>query len=186
MRSLGAKFNYRNLQALGRHVLDNSETNEYHNQMLDPRTGKPLHKIISARFTQSFADRYGIVSRALTGKHKNSPRKMLFIEKQVAHHLGVLARQFRSGELKGDDVENADETHFVIDMDNGRTLGFSGQEEVKYADAVSGGEEMTMVVRISSGRDAKIEAFKNANRSYPIRGVPDDICGVSYRSGPKG
>ena len=75
-------------------------------------------------------------------------------------------------------------------MDNGRTLGFSGQEEVKYADAVSGGEGMTMVVRIIGGRDAKVEApfmvFKNANRSYPIRGVPDGICGVSYRSGPKG
>ena len=102
----------------------------------------------------------------------------------------MLAREFRSYERKEDDVENADEMHFVIDMENGRTLGFSGQEEVKYADAVSGGEGMTMVVRISGGCDAKMEApfmvFKNANRSYPIRGVPDDICGVSYRSGPKG
>lgn len=28
--------------------------------------------------------------------------------------------------------------------------------------------------------------FKYQDRSYPIRGVPDDLPGVSYRTGPKG
>ena len=28
--------------------------------------------------------------------------------------------------------------------------------------------------------------FKNANTSYPIAGVPDEQCNVSYRTGPKG
>ena len=49
---------------------------------------------------------------------------------------------------------------------------------------------MTMVVRISGGRRSMIEApmliFTNPNRSYPIRGVDDNILGVSYRTGPKG
>ena len=47
-----------------------------------------------------------------------------------------------------------------------------------------------MMVRISGGRDAIVEApfmiFQNANRSYPIQRVPDNLPGVSYRSGPKG
>eukprot|EP00644_Phytophthora_capsici_P012335 jgi/Phyca11/121804/e_gw1.46.284.1 len=28
--------------------------------------------------------------------------------------------------------------------------------------------------------------FQNKNRSYPIRGLKDDVAGVTYRSGPKG
>ena len=48
-------------------------------------------------------------------------------------------------------MENVDETHFVINMDNGRSLGFRGDSTVKYADVVAGGESMTLVVRISGG-----------------------------------
>ena len=190
LRKLGVKFNYKNLQSLGKHLLENSSSDEYNSLMLDSRTQRQLHTFITARSTQSFADRFGIVSRALTGKHKLSPAKIERLEKQVAYHLGVMARGFRSGELNEDCIENADETHFVIDVDNVRTLGFSGESEVKYADSVSGGDGMTMVVRLSGGKDAKIQppfmVFKNANRSYPIRSVPDNVSGVSYRSGPKG
>lgn len=80
-------------------------------------------------------------------------------------------------------------------MDNGRTLGFSGEIDVniyliKYTDGLLGGEGMTVLLRISGGCDAKFEApfmvFQNIARSYPIRGVPDDVPGVSYRTGPKG
>jgi hypothetical protein len=49
-------------------------------------------------------------------------------------------------------VENADETHLVVNMDNGRTLGMIGDEDVKYADVVSGGTGMTRLVRISGGK----------------------------------
>ena len=190
LRKLGVKFNYRNLQSLGKHLLENSSSDEYNSLMLDSRTQRQLHTFITARFTQSFADRFGIVSRALTGKYKLSPANIERLEKQVAYHLGFMARGFRSGKLNEDCIENVNETHFFFDVDNGRTLGFSGESEVKYADAVSGGEGMTMVVRLSGGRDAKIQpsfmVFKNANRSYPIRGVPDNVSGVFYRSEPKG
>lgn len=75
-------------------------------------------------------------------------------------------------------------------MDNGRKLGFSGEEDIKYADAVSGGEGMTMLVRLSDGRNVKIKqpfmVLKNSNCSYPISGVADDVPRVSYPSGPKG
>ena len=61
---------------------------------------------------------------------------------------------------------------------------------VKYADVVAGGEAMTMVVRISGGRESSLEAsmiiFTNANNNYPIRRLEDSIPGVSYHTSPKG
>lgn len=47
-------------------------------------------------------------------------------------------------------------THFVIDVDTGRMMAFTGDEEVKYTEAVSGGEGMNIGLRISRGRHAKI------------------------------
>lgn len=55
------------------------------------------------------------------------------------------------------DISNVDETHFVINVDNGRTLGFYDMEEMKHAEVVSGGEWFTMVVRLSGEREARIE-----------------------------
>ncbi|RHY02925.1 hypothetical protein DYB36_008092 [Aphanomyces astaci] len=69
---------------------------------------------------------------------------------------------------------------------NGTTLGMRGDTEVKYADVVSGGESMTMMVTITGGAQARIVApmmiFMNKNRSYPIQGVPDTISGASYHT----
>jgi len=59
---------------------------------------------------------------------------------------------------------------------------------VKYV--TSGGEGMTMMGRISGGSASRIELpfmiLKNRDCNYPIRGVPDNIPGVCYRTGPKG
>lgn len=63
-------------------------------------------------------------------------------------------------------------------------------EHFKYADVVSGDEVITIMVIVTGGRQALIEApilvFQNAISSYPIRGVPDNVPRVSYLSGPKG
>ena len=45
-----------------------------------------------------------------------------------------------------------DETHFVINCDKGRILDFRVDTEVTYADVVSGGIGMTMMVYITGGR----------------------------------
>lgn len=93
-------------------------------------------------------------------------------------HLGEMCRAFGDKLLNEDVVENLDETHFMLNMDNSRTLGFVGDENVKYADVSSGGEGMAMVVRLTGGRDAQIEPpfliFENQNKSYLIRAVPDN------------
>ena len=55
-------------------------------------------------------------------------------------------------------MENIDETHFVVNMDNGRTLGFQSDMSTKYAELISGGDSITLVVRISGGRRSMIKA----------------------------
>ena len=69
-----------------------------------------------------------------------------------------MSRQFTSGAIDENDIDNADETHFLINLNNNRMLGMCGDAEVKYADVVSGSEGMTMMVRISGGQDVIIEA----------------------------
>ena len=83
------------------------------------------------------------------GRFTHSNEKELQIEMQVAHYLGVLQRSFLIGLFDENLIENVDETHFVVNMGNGRTLGFMGDNVVKYVDIVLGGESMIMVVRIS-------------------------------------
>lgn len=68
-------------------------------------------------------------------------------------------------------------------MDNGKTLGFRGDMAVKYVDILSREEPITMMVRIKSGGGWMVQSaiviFKNANFTYPICGVTDDVRGVS-------
>ena len=100
-----------------------------------------------------------------------------------------MKRDFESGILNEDWVENVDETHFVVNKDNEKTLEFCGDETVKYADVVSGGHGMTMIVRLTGGRTAWIEVpflvFENKACTYPIRAVANDVPGVAYRTAKK-
>jgi hypothetical protein len=101
-----------------------------------------------------------------------------------------LQRRFQSGEFDENIMENLNETHFVVNSDNGHTLGFREDTSITYAEVVLGEDSMTMVLKISGRRHSMIETpmfiFTNAYRSYPIRGLEDTIPGVTYRTGPKG
>ena len=84
-------------------------------------------------------------------------------------------------------VKSLDKTHLSSMLTMVR-LGSRGDENVKYADVASGGVGMTMVVRIRGGKFARLEPaftiFQNESRNYPIRGIPDDVPGVAYRTNP--
>lgn len=88
------------------------------------------------------------------------------------------------------DVESAHETQFPIIVDNGRTLGLSGDKEVKYSDVVSGDESFTMLLRLCSGRDSLIPPpsliFKNKDGTYLMRGTPEVVLDFANHAGPKG
>lgn len=87
------------------------------------------------------------------------------------------------------DTENDEQAHFVFDVDNGRTLVFVGTDDVKYTNAVSGCGGFAMVVSISGGLDSRMSPpvldFKNKDRNYSIRKVPNDVESVANLIGPK-
>ena len=68
-------------------------------------------------------------------------------------------------------VDNMDETHFTISMDNHKTLNFCGNNKVNQANMVGGCDKFTMVLRFRGGIDAKLIEpfliFKNRDRNYP-------------------
>lgn len=55
-------------------------------------------------------------------------------------------------------MENADKTHFLVNVDNARSLSFCSNSNVEYDNVISGEERLTMLVRILSGRDLRIDA----------------------------
>lgn len=189
LRAVGLQFSNQVLVALAKDIINKSES-LFNKDYIDSTDNKKIVDKVDFRWVQIFMERHNIVIRKGCGKRLPSPAKIEYIERTVAFHLGELQRGFQSGELDEDSMENVDETHFIIDMNNGMSLGFSGDECVKFADVVSGGEGMTMIVRITGGKHAEIAApfmiFQNKDRNYPIRGCADDVPGVSYRTQPKG
>lgn len=84
---------------------------------------------------------------------------------------------------------NADKTHFTFNVNNGNTLGFIEDNDVKYGYVVSDGEPITMMVCLTGGFNATIMhpilIFKNVSLSYLIRGLEDSVPDVLYRTSPK-
>ena len=76
--------------------------------------GAPIAERITVRWVQTFMAAHDLIIRRQAGNHSVSPEKQLFIEKNVAYHLGTLKRGFEAGDLVEDLVENADETHFFV------------------------------------------------------------------------
>lgn len=127
----------------------------------------PIVNKITSGWIQVFMDSHDTVIRRETGKLSVNTEKQLHIQKSEAFNLGTLRRGFENWELHEDLIENADATHFVFNMDNGRTVGMRGDEKGEYADIVVGDEGVTMMVCITGGRNAHIEpymlVFKNQN-----------------------
>lgn len=160
---------------------------------------------LKAHWIRRFRERHGIRRYKNSGKKSVSEAKTAAIESAVAKHLGMLKREFDAGR-RDEDMENIDETHCVIDMDDGFTLGFNPRAVMgstlydklsdarkeamtrKYADVVSGGEKMSIVLRATGGEHGKIGVpfviFKNKDRKDNIRGVPQ-IEGVRYYTQPR-
>ena len=91
---------------------------------------------------------FNIVGRKQSGALTRSTLQQIHSEQAIAYHLGQLEHDSTEGKLLEDMVENMDETYFVFNVDNHKTLGFIGLQKVRYSD-VSRGEGMTMVLRLS-------------------------------------
>ena len=189
LRKAGVKINTRLLRVMTLRLIEHGTNEEYGLNVVDPRSGHPIKNHVTKRWIQHFMQSNKIVSRSQTGKLMVSPAKQELIEREVAFHLGSLKRDFDAGVLNEADIYKADETHFCIDQHDHRTLSRRSDSDVKYADVVSGDDGMTMMVLIggviSSSVLPPFMILKNEERSYPIRNVPDNSPGVSYRTQPK-
>ncbi|KAE9132223.1 hypothetical protein PF002_g17771 [Phytophthora fragariae] len=135
-------------------------------------------RLVTPRRIQDFTDRHNIVYRRLKGKKQVSSEKLREIHILVAAHLGSLNRQFDDGLINPDFQYNMDESHFVIDLDDGKTLDFRGVAQVKNRSVVSGREGTTMCVLLRGGSNARVECpmliFKNKKGQLPYPGTA--IC----------
>ena len=67
---------------------------------------------------------HNIVLLSQTYRLTCSPKKELQIEQNTIYHLEVLIRGFDSGLIDENLMKDIDKTHFVVNMDSRRTLGF--------------------------------------------------------------
>lgn len=67
-----------------------------------------------------------------------------------------------------------------------RNLVIIGDGYVKFAGVVSGNNGMTMMVMMGGCSDAQLSilmlVFQKNSRRFPIRGNPDNVPGLCYRS----
>eukprot|EP00474_Spongospora_subterranea_P006157 CRZ06615.1 hypothetical protein [Spongospora subterranea] len=126
LRKAGVKFSPHILKNLALDVLQQSDHPEFSSRY--KWKDVLIMDKITPRWIQTFMDKKNIVGRAQTGKLMISPEFQAHLEKEIAYHLGVVGCEFHAGAIDEEMVENWDETHFVINMDNGKTLGFKGNK----------------------------------------------------------
>ena len=133
---------------------------------------------------------HNIVILSQSGCLTCSPQKKREIKKCTASYLSVLCRGFSNGTFSENVMENINETYFVMNMNNGRTVEFKGDITIPYVEVVSGGVSMTMVIRIYGGRRSTIKIpmliFTNSNCSYHVYDLDDNIPRICYRIRSKG
>ena len=164
------------------------ENSVYSSSDIDTTSGREITEHLAIKWVDAFLNRFNIVIRRQSGALSRSPSQTAFIERKVSYHLECLQRRFESNLSDENMVDNMDETHFIFNMDNHKTLGFRGSNKVNYADVVAGCDGHTMVLRLRGGIDAKLMhpflIFKNRDRNCPMVNLPDNIDGVSYRTQP--
>ena len=107
------------LGSLARDII-RKEEGVFNSHYRDPRDQKMIIRKILPRWVQCFMDKKycGPLSDTSTGKLMCSPEKELHVQNTIAFHLGQLHRGFALGELDENFIDNMDETHFVVNVDN--------------------------------------------------------------------
>ena len=91
---------------------------------IDPKDNVLLINKITHSWMNQFMDSHNIMLLSQRKRLTCNLEKELQIEMEIAYHLEVLHRGFASGEFDENIMENLDETYFVVNLNNGRILGF--------------------------------------------------------------
>ena len=104
-------------------------------------------------------------------------------------YLGVLHRIFLNGVFNENLMENIDGTHFIVNMNNRKTLWFRKNIRIFYTKIMSRGYSMKIIIRIFGGRRSIIKAWIliliNPNSNYHIHDLDDNTPNIYYRNGSK-
>lgn len=149
LRKLGARFNGITLNYFAMDLLCSRKCGAYSYNIVDPATGVQLHGNIDQQWIQGFTDRSKIVCRSITGSRSEALIKLEDIEKHVGAHTGKSFGKLYLRLWDEDDFGNAEDTHFVINVYNGKNIGVCADKQLNYGDVVSDGESFTMMVCLS-------------------------------------
>lgn len=144
--SSGEKLNTNLLLMLAQKLIEESNPDEYGSKHTDPRSRKIATGNLDMKWVERFMHANHKVSRVRKGKATPSDKYVEMVEREVAYHLGTLKWDLEFSAVDEDYLFNADETHFVVDPNDGRTLAMKGDKDVSFADVVSGDVGMTMMV----------------------------------------
>jgi hypothetical protein len=106
LRRAGCKISTSILRLIVLDLLKEGKEGVYSSGMLDPRSKMTMYSRISTSWVLRFQDNHAFHSRRQAGKLQLSPDKSDDIERAVSRHLGQLKREFDSGELDENFVEN--------------------------------------------------------------------------------
>lgn len=99
---------------------------------------------------------------------------------ETACHLVHLKRLLEKEDSGEENMSNSVGTHFINNLDTRKTLGFSGDGCIRYADGTSGDEGMPMILQASGDHSAGIEPplliFKDKDSNYPLKSPADIDC----------
>lgn len=98
------------------------------NILFHPQMMRPIFPYVTDRWVQSFLQQHNILVRIQSGKLSFSPNKQQMIDQEISSHLDKLTRDYDAGVPCEENVDNADETHFEIDMNYCRTFAMHRDE----------------------------------------------------------
>lgn len=183
---------YEIVQEVALQILQNSTHATFNWNYEEPKAGKLVRysSKIDYQFARRFSQTMNWVPRSKTGKPLLSEKEQRKVEQRVAAHLGKLKRGHDAGEWTDDDQYNFDETNCKFSMETNKTLAPRGAKQVQTMEVSGASHGFSIVIILKGGKDARIDKvfviFQNDDCNYPIRGVPDNVDGITYFTAQKG
>lgn len=124
MRKLGVKCNMNTIRLLSLYIVEEKRKGIHSNGLVDEKSGNVQHELVTTPLVQAFCDSCSNLRGTQSGTFQPSPAKIAEFEKDIGRPFGRLKIGFDKRVYYEEDVENADETHFVFEMTDGGTISF--------------------------------------------------------------
>lgn len=151
-----------------------SSKESYHANMLHLWTEVPISVRIIAMGIQTFFELCSTLCRVLTGKLQLG---LVWQEpniREVAYHLGVSCQTYRSKKLWEDNVDNDDETHFVIELALNRQQTSKETRYLRGMFSPEGSDDnaCSSLWRVRCKPENSRRLYNNQSGNYALCGVP--------------